>query len=79
MIKVKSDSKLLIEFRNQIAFRLVERKANLQYWKAVVRQSKSGSSAMLEAVKNKEVNERDIKKDTLFVKCIDEMIKKGKI
>jgi len=76
-MKVKSNREIAIEFRNTIAYRIFEQKANITYWKKIIRQSKTNSPEIVGAFKSKNINEENLLKDGIFLKCIDEMIKKG--
>jgi hypothetical protein len=77
-MKIKSDKELLIELRNKIGGRIVEEEANLSYWRIILRKTKKNSADMLETLKKIEGNEDSIKKDNVFLKCIDLMIRKEK-
>jgi hypothetical protein len=74
---IKSDKELLIEFRNKVSGRIIENKANTEYWGVVVRKAKSNSQEIIDARKSVELNEDNVKKDKVFLKCIDLMMKKG--
>ncbi len=74
-IKVKTDKELLIELRNQIAGNLVKFKANILYWQEVSRKAKKISQEKAEAISNIATNEQNAKKDRLFLKCIESLIK----
>jgi hypothetical protein len=78
MVHIKSDKELLIELRNKIAGRLIEVKANISYWQIILRKAKKNSQEMVDVLKNIEINESSVKKDNVFLRCIDLMIKKEK-
>lgn len=73
-MKTKTDYQLTIELRDKIAARIIEQKANLLYWKKIAKQSKSNSPEIVGALQAAKINETDIKKDTVFLACIDEML-----
>ncbi len=73
-MQIKSDKELAIEFRNQIAARIIEAKANILYWKSVAGEPASKSITYMEALQSIETNEDNIKKDTIFLSCIDIML-----
>jgi hypothetical protein len=75
---IKTNKYLIIELRNKIAFRIIEQKANILYFKKIIRQSKTNSPEIVDAFKKKNINEENLFKDEIFLKCIDEMIKGGK-
>jgi hypothetical protein len=72
---MKTDKELLIELRNKVAGRIVENKANIEYWRFVVRHSKQNSQAIVDARKSVELNEENVKKDRVFLRVIDLMLK----
>ena len=74
---MKTNKEHIIELRNAVAYRLVEAKCNLAYWKRIVRKSKANSPQIVEALEKCRINEVSIPKDVEFLKVIDEMIKKG--
>ena len=76
-METKSDKELLIELRNKIASRIIECKANIAYFQLTTRKLKKVSQEMVDGRKAVDINEDSIKKDILFLKVIDEMIKKG--
>ena len=76
--EIKTEKELTIELRNQIAFRIVEYKASIAYWKIIIRQSKSNSPQIVEALQKKADQEDKLRKDTNYLKVIDEMIRGGK-
>jgi hypothetical protein len=76
MIKIKTDQELLIELRNRIAGRIVECKANLNYWLKMFQKSKKDSQERVDAKKSMDINEENIKKDKVFLESIDLMLKK---
>ena len=67
---LKTDKELLIELRNKIAGSIVENKANVEYWSFVVRHSKQNSQEIVDARKNVELNEDNVKKDKVFLRVI---------
>ena len=77
--EIKENKQLLIEVRNKIAGRLVESKANLAYWQEIASHSKKNSQEIVDARNSITINEQTIKKDTLFLRVIDLMLKKGQI
>lgn len=77
-MKPKSDRELTIKFRNKIAARIIEAKANILYWKSVYDQSRYQSSQFLAARDSIKLNEDNIKKDKVFLDCIDKMLNGGK-
>lgn len=74
---IKSDYKLTVELRNRIAGRLIEAQANVIYWRGVIKQAKTNSPEIMQAIESVTLNTENIKKDKVFVKCIDEMLKGG--
>lgn len=74
MIEIKSDKELTIEFRNLIAGRLIERKANILYWEEIKKECKDNSPEMVESIKNIELNQKLIEKDIIFLITIDRML-----
>ena len=76
MEEIKNDKQLLIELRNKIAGRIVENKANHDYWLYVANKAPHDSQEIIDARKNIELNDDNVKKDGVFLKCIDLMIKK---
>ena len=78
MKEIKTDKELLIEVRNKVAGRIMENKANIIYWQYVVQHAKQNSQEIIDARKSVELNEDNIKKDTVFLKVIDSMIRKEK-
>lgn len=73
-MKPKSDKQLAIEFRDKIAARIIENKANLLWWKIIIRQSKTNSPEIVDALSKKNATKELIEKDILFLKCIDDLI-----
>jgi len=74
---MKTDKELLIEVRNKVSGRIIENKANISYWQFVVQHAKHDSQEIIDARKSVEINEDNVKKDKVFLKCVDLMIKKG--
>lgn len=74
METIKTKRQLTVEFRDKIAARIVEQEANVLYWKKVARQCKSNTPEIVQALSAIDVNKDLIKKDELFLKCIDEML-----
>lgn len=74
-IKIKTDKELLIELRNEIAGHLVKFDANILYWEEIGKKAKKISQEKADSVSNIAVNQQNIKKDKLFLKCIDSLIK----
>lgn len=79
MIEIQTDKELLIELRNKIAGRIIENKANIEYWRVVIRKAKKDTQEIVDARKSVELNEDNVKKDLVFLKCIDLLLKKEKI
>lgn len=77
LIMVKSEIDLAIELRNAVAARIVEKKANILYWKYIKQHSKHETSDRIDAIRNISINEIEIEKDTIFLKLIDGMLKGG--
>jgi len=75
---MKTDKELLIEVRNKVAGRIMENKANISYWQFVVQHAKHDSQEIIDARKFVEANDGNVKKDILYLKCIDLMLKKEK-
>jgi hypothetical protein len=71
---IKTDKELTIDLRNQIASRIIEFKANILYWKRIIRQSKTNSKEIVEALNSKKINEDKIEADEIFLRCIDDML-----
>ena len=78
MIEIKTDKELLIELRNKVSSRIVENKANAEYWRIVAGKSKKVSQEIVDVRKSIELNEDNVKKDIVFLRCIDLMFKKEK-
>ena len=76
--QIKSNREFLIELRDEVAKRVITYRANLAYWQEVSRTAKTISQDKVDATNNITGNETSIKKDTLFLKCIDTMIKNEK-
>ncbi len=74
---MKTNKELIIELRNSVAYRLIEARCNLAYWKRIIRKLKANTPEIIEAIEKKRINEVSIPKDVEFLKVIDEMIKKG--
>ena len=72
--EIKTEKELTIELRNSIAFRIIEYKANIAYWKIIIRQSKSNSPEIVDALNKKRLNEDNLTKDIIFLKCIDKIL-----
>lgn len=72
--EIKTEKELTIELRNSIAYRIVEYKANIAYWKIIIRQSKSNSPEIVDALNKKRLNEDNLTKDIIFLKCIDKIL-----
>lgn len=77
-MKIKSDKELLIELRNIIAGRIITSKANIAYFMEAIKKAKKVSQEIVDARNNINLNEQNIKKDKLFLKVIDLMLKKEK-
>lgn len=73
-IRIKTERELLVEFRNAIAARVIEQRANIVYWKKEIRKLKSNTPAIMQAFEAKKINEEKIPKDIVFLQCIDEML-----
>ena len=78
MIKIKTDKELTIEFRNLIAARIIENKANLAYFEKIKDGKKTKSKEWKQANEFCVLNESRINKDIIFVSCIDEILNKYK-
>lgn len=78
MTKIKTNKEISIELRNKISARIVEAGANLMYWNELFKKAPKNSQEIVDIRQNIEINETNIKKDTLFLKCIDLIIKKEK-
>lgn len=78
MERIKINKEHLIEVRNKVAGRIVENKANILYWREVAKKAKKISQEVVDARNNIALNEGNIKKDKIFLKCIDLMLKKEK-
>jgi len=76
-MKVKTDKEHLIELRNIVSGRIITSKANILYFLEVVKKAKKISQEMVDARNSISLNEQNMKKDILFLKCIDLMLKKG--
>ncbi|MCK9370698.1 hypothetical protein M0R04_12385 [Candidatus Dojkabacteria bacterium] len=76
--KIKTDTEHLIILRNNISYRLIEAKANIFYWQDVIKRSKQNSQEIVDARQSISLNEQNLKKDKLFLRCIDLMIKEEK-
>ena len=75
MKMIKTDKELLIEVRNKVASRIIENKANLAYWQEIKSHSKQNSQEIVDARNSFSLNEQNVKKDKLFLRCIDLMLK----
>ena len=75
MEELKNDKQILIELRNKIAGRIIECKANIAYFQVVLRKIKKVSQEMIDGRKAIERNEESIKKDIIFLRVIDEILK----
>jgi len=76
MITLRSNKDLLIELRNKVSYRIIECKANIAYFQVVLRKLKNVSQEMVDGRKAIKTNEESIKKDEVFLRCIDLMIQK---
>lgn len=78
MEQIKTNKELFIELRNKIAGRIVEEKANISYWQEVIQHAKQNSQEIVDARNSISINEQSLKKDLLFLRCIDILLKKEK-
>jgi DNA-directed RNA polymerase subunit F len=78
MFEIKTDKELLIEFRNKIAGRIIEARANTAYFQEVVKNDKQNSQEIVEHRLKLQINEQNIKQDKIFLRVIDLMLKKEK-
>ncbi len=76
MLKLKTDKDHLITLRNEIAAGIVKNRANIEYWVWVSNHSKHDSQEMVDSKNNIKINEDNIGKDIVFLKCIDKMLQK---
>lgn len=77
-MKITTDKEHLFELRNIVSGRIITAKANISYFLEVVKKSKKVSQEIVDARNSISLNEQNIKKDEIFLKCIDLMIKKEK-
>lgn len=76
--EIKTDKELLVAVRNNVAGRIVENTANTAYWQYVVQHAPHDSQEIVNARKSVEANKDNVKKDTIFLRCIDLMLKNKK-
>jgi len=73
---IKTEKENLILFRNIIGLRIAETRANIEYWYLVTKKSKKNSQDRIDALNNRASNEKRLKKDLVFIKVVDGMLKK---
>lgn len=73
MLKTRKEH--LIELRDKIAGRVIEFESNVEYWSFVARHSPQNSQEIVTARTNIEANRESVKKDKIYLRCIDLMLK----
>jgi len=76
--KIKSRIEHLSDLRNTVCGRLVEWEANVIYWNAETKRLKANTQGRVDAENNKANNESNVRKDSLYLKCIDQLIEQEK-
>ena len=71
---IKTDKELLIVLRNEVNARLLKWKTSVRYWQMVDKKAKKNSQDKVDAQNAIASNQTDVKKDTLWLKAIDEEI-----
>ena len=74
MENIKTELELFIEFRNNIALRTIECKSSIAYWKEIFNISKKDEQERVDALNNISLNERNLKKDKIYLKVIDTLL-----
>jgi len=78
MAEPKTKIDQLIELRNAVQARLCEWEANVLYWEMVSKKAKKNTQDKVDAENNIANNRKNVKKDTLYLKCIDILIEEAK-
>ena len=76
--KILTNKELLINLRNNIAYRMIDNKASILYFEEIAKGLKDNSQEKTDAFQTINTDSQNIKKDKLFLKCIDRMLKKEK-
>ena len=71
---IKTEKENLIEVRNKTSIRYTEARANISYWKIVFKDSKKNSQEKVDANSNIAINQTNMRKDKIFLECIDKLI-----
>lgn len=72
---MKTKKEILVELRNQILTRLVVAEADKAYFEFVSEDSRDNSPEKVEALEVIKSKAESIKKDTVFLSCIDKLMK----
>lgn len=73
-VRIKSDKEQLITLRNEVSARLLKWKTAVRYWEEVSKKAKKNTQDKVDATNAIANNQQDAKKDTLWLKVIDEAI-----
>lgn len=74
-MKIKTNKEHLIDIRNMVSRRIVEAKVNISYFYEVAKKAKKVSQEIVDARNSIALNESNIKKDMIFLRCIDLVLK----
>lgn len=72
--KVKSNIELLIELRNQVAFRLISQEASELYWMEISKKTKKNSQERVDALQKVVANQQLSSADKKYLQIIDDML-----
>ncbi len=75
MDEILTNKQHLFNIRNMVSRRIIEARVNIIYFYEAIKKYKKTSQEMVDARNSIVINEQNIKKDTLFLKCIDQTIK----
>jgi hypothetical protein len=76
--EVRTHLENLNAVRNHVALRYAENQCSQIYWERMARLAKNNSQEKVDANKNFEAQVDAVRKDKLYLECIDELIKKEK-
>lgn len=72
--KIKTNIELLIQLRNQVAFRIVSQEASKRYWQIMAKEAKKDTQERIDTLQKVSLNEQLISADKKYLQVIDEML-----
>jgi len=73
--KIRTRLEHLTAVRNHVALRYAENQCSLLYWEQVFRLAKPDTQERVDASKNVETQADSVRKDKLYLECIDKLLK----